>query len=43
MPESLELEITYLPIGDLRPDPANPRRISVDELESLTRSSASSG
>jgi len=32
------LEITHLPIGDLRPDPANPRRISDEELESLTRS-----
>ena len=32
------LEITHLSIGDLRPDPANPRRISDDELESLTRS-----
>ena len=28
MSESLELEITYLPIKDLRPDPTNPRRIS---------------
>ena len=27
-----------LPIDDLRPDPANPRRISDSELESLTRS-----
>ena len=33
-----ELEITHLPISDLRPDPANPRRISDEELESLTRS-----
>ena len=33
-----EIEITHLPIGELRPDPANPRRISDDELESLTRS-----
>ena len=33
-----ELEITHLPIGELRPDPANPRRISDEELESLTRS-----
>ena len=32
-----ELEITHLPIGHLRPDPANPRRISDEELESLTR------
>ena len=31
------MEIAYLPIGDLRPDPANPRRISDEELESLTR------
>ena len=38
MPESTALEITNLPIGDLRPDPANPRRISDEELESLTRS-----
>ncbi len=27
-----------VPIGDLRPDPFNPRRISDDELEALTRS-----
>ena len=33
-----DIEITNLPIGDLRPDPANPRRISDEELESLTRS-----
>ena len=32
------IEITQLPIGDLRPDPANPRRIHVEELEALTRS-----
>ena len=32
------LEITHLSIGELRPDPANPRRISDEELESLTRS-----
>ena len=32
------VEITNLPIRDLRPDPANPRRISDEELESLTRS-----
>ena len=38
MPESTALEITNLPIRDLRPDPANPRRISDEELESLTRS-----
>ena len=33
-----EIDITHLPIKDLRPDPANPRRISDEELESLTRS-----
>ena len=32
------LEITNLPIAELKPDPANPRRISDEELESLTRS-----
>ena len=31
-------EIENVPIDELRPDPANPRRISDDELESLTRS-----
>ena len=38
MQQTKELEITHLPIGDLRPDPANPRRISDEDLESLTRS-----
>ena len=38
MQQTKELEITHLPIGDLRLDPANPRRISDDELEALTRS-----
>ena len=37
-PETARLEIDHVPIGDLRPDPFNPRRISDDELESLTRS-----
>ncbi|MBI4300182.1 MAG: ParB N-terminal domain-containing protein [Chloroflexi bacterium] len=32
------LAIEQVPIGELRPDPANPRRISDGELESLTRS-----
>ena len=32
-----DIDITQLPIGDLRPDLANPRRISDEELESLTR------
>lgn len=33
-----QIEIEQVPIGELRPDPANPRRISDQELESLTRS-----
>ena len=33
-----EIEITQLLVKDLRPDPANPRRISDEELEALTRS-----
>jgi DNA modification methylase len=33
-----DLTIIQVPINDLRPDPANPRRISDEELESLTRS-----
>src|SRR5919106_6846247 len=32
------LVIEHRPIGELKPDPANPRRISDEELESLTRS-----
>ena len=32
------LAIEHVPIDDLRPDPANPRRISDAELEALTRS-----
>jgi DNA modification methylase len=32
------LKIEHVPIGDLRPDPFNPRRISDAELEALTRS-----
>src|SRR5438874_12221840 len=36
--ESLDLNIQQVPIDDLRPDPANPRRISDAELEALTRS-----
>ncbi|MDA0366560.1 MAG: ParB N-terminal domain-containing protein, partial [Chloroflexi bacterium] len=32
------MQIEYLPVDDLRPDPANPRRISDAELEALTRS-----
>ena len=33
-----DIEITHLPIEELKPDPANPRRITDEELESLTRS-----
>ena len=32
------LSVVHVPIDDLRPDPANPRRISDAELDSLTRS-----
>src|SRR5674476_692161 len=32
------LSVDQVPIDDLRPDPANPRRISEDELDSLERS-----
>lgn len=32
------IDIKYVDIGQLRPDPANPRRISEEELEALTRS-----
>ena len=32
------LNVVEVPIDDLRPDPANPRRISEAELEALTRS-----
>jgi DNA modification methylase len=33
-----DLQIEHVAIGELKPDPANPRRISDEELESLTRS-----
>ena len=32
------LTVDEVPIDDLRPDPANPRRISEDELDALERS-----
>lgn len=38
MTTDVQHQIEYLPVGDLRPDPANPRRISESELEALTRS-----
>ena len=36
--KTTQIEIEQVPIGDLRPDPVNPRRISDSELESFTRS-----
>jgi DNA modification methylase len=33
-----QIQVEQVPIDDLRPDPANPRRISDEELETLTRS-----
>ena len=35
---AIDMQIEHVPIDNLRPDPANPRRISDTELESLTRS-----
>ncbi len=32
-----KLQIVHLPIDELKPDPANPRRISVQELDALSR------
>jgi ParB-like chromosome segregation protein Spo0J len=43
MPSAQTLEIVHVPIDDLCPDPANPRRIGDDELEALTRSIAEFG
>ena len=36
--KTAQIQIEQIPIGELRPDPANPRRISDQELETLTRS-----
>ena len=33
-----QIQIEQIPIGELRPDPANPRHISEQEFETLTRS-----
>jgi ParB-like chromosome segregation protein Spo0J len=33
-----DLQIVQVPIDDLHPDPANPRKISAAELDALTRS-----
>ena len=38
-----QIQVEHLPIGELNPDPANPRRISDKELEPLTRSIRESG
>ena len=38
MKKTSQIQIEQVPIGDLQPDPANPRRISDQELEALTRS-----
>lgn len=38
MNNTQELQMEQVPIGELHPDPANPRRIGDEELESLTRS-----
>ena len=38
MKTAAQLQIEQVPIDELKPDPANPRRISDQELEALTRS-----
>lgn len=38
MKTTQQIQIEQVLVNDLRPDPANPRRISDQELESLTRS-----
>jgi ParB-like chromosome segregation protein Spo0J len=38
MQNTQEIQIEHVAIGELRPDPSNPRRISDAEMESLTRS-----
>jgi ParB/RepB/Spo0J family partition protein len=38
MQQAQDVQIVHTPTGELKPDPANPRRISDQELESLTRS-----
>jgi ParB-like chromosome segregation protein Spo0J len=37
-PAATDLQIVHVPIDELHPDPANPRKISADELDNLTRS-----
>ena len=43
MMEAIPMQVEHLPIGDLRPDPGNPRRISDEEMEALTRSIGTCG
>src|SRR4030065_447092 len=38
MKTTQQIQVEQVPIGELRPDPANPRRINDAELEALTRS-----
>ncbi|HUF53803.1 MAG TPA: ParB N-terminal domain-containing protein, partial [Dehalococcoidia bacterium] len=38
MANKTEVKLEHVPIDDLKPDPANPRRIDDAELEALTRS-----
>src|SRR5439155_2890218 len=38
MTATSELQIVQVPIDELHPDPANPRKISDSELDALTRS-----
>jgi ParB-like chromosome segregation protein Spo0J len=38
MPTTIDPQIVQVPIDNLRPDPANPRKISDSELDALTRS-----
>ncbi len=38
MPAAQAISVEHVPIDQLSPDPANPRRISEEELEALTRS-----
>src|SRR5580765_5178811 len=40
---SADLQVVQVPIDDLRPDPANPRRIGDAELDSLTKSMRAHG
>jgi ParB-like chromosome segregation protein Spo0J len=38
MTQTTDLPIVHVPIDDLHPDPKNPRKISAEELDRLTRS-----